>query len=168
MFKKFKTTTRVQMLENARDWIVKNTNKAKFTMKNIIYILLWTIVSLVSSYNQIIPSIQELWEGDLSSILCGIFYTDIIAPLLIWIIAFFVDYLYQLWTIGNNEKLNTVWVKASNLAILIVFIVLVIGFFHHENIYQKTNSVICLLLCMILLKTSALYVVTPSYEVEKR
>lgn len=64
-------------------------DKAKivFTMKNIVYILFWAIVSLVSSFNQIIPSIHKIIKGDFSPITNEDFYTKIIAPLLIWIIA---------------------------------------------------------------------------------
>ena len=53
------------------DWFNDNMNvsKIKYTIKNIVYVLLWAIISLVSSYNQIIPSIKELCDWDLSSIL---------------------------------------------------------------------------------------------------
>ena len=152
------------------DWFNDNMNvsKIKYTIKNIVYVLLWAIISLVSSYNQIIPSIKELCDWDLSSIFKGDFYTDVIAPLLIWVVAFFIDYLYQLWTIGNNERLNRFWIKLSNGVICIVFAVLVISFFYHSTIEQKTTSVVCLFISIMLLKISALYVVSPSYEVEKR
>lgn len=62
--------------------------KFVFTLKNIVYTLFWTIVSLVSSFNQIISSIHKIVKGDFSPITNEDFYTKIIAPLLIWIIAF--------------------------------------------------------------------------------
>lgn len=145
-------------------------DKAKivFTMKNIVYILFWAIVSLVSSFNQIIPSIHKIIKGDFSPITNEDFYTKIIAPLLIWIIAFFVDFLYQLCTVGKNEQLNPFYIKTSYVAIFVVFVTLVISFFFHSNECQKTVYIGCLFSCIILLKISALYVVSPSYEVEKR
>lgn len=106
-------------------------DKAKlvFTLKNIVYTLFWAIVSLVSSFNQIISSIHKIVKGDFSPITDEDFYTKIIAPLLIWIIAFFVDFLYQLWTIGKNEQLNPTWIKASYFAIFSVFVTLLISLF---------------------------------------
>lgn len=132
------------------------------------YVLLWAIVSLVSSFNQIIPSMRDVCHGDFSSVLGGDFYTQIIAPLLLWIVAFFVDTLYKLWTIGKDEMLNKSWVKLSNIVICLVFAVLVFGCYYHETAGQKAISVVWLFVSIILLKTSALYVVSPSYEVEKR
>lgn len=158
----------VSITKNIFKWFGDNKNKIKYTIKNIVYILLWAIISLISSYNQIIPSIKDFCSWELSSILGGDFYTDVIAPLLIWVIAFFIDYLYQLWTIGKNERLNKFWIKLSNFVVCSVFAVLVVGFFYHDTIDQKTTSVICLFVSMILLKTSALYVVNPSFEIEKR
>lgn len=145
-------------------------DKAKlvFTLKNIVYTLFWAIVSLVSSFNQIISSIHKIVKGDFSPITDEDFYTKIISPLLIWIIAFFVDFLYQLWTIGKNEQLNPTWIKASYFAIFSVFVTLLISLFYHSCELQKIASIICLFSCIILLKVSALYVVSPSYEVEKR
>ena len=64
--------------------------------------------------------------------------------------------------------MNEFWVKLSNFVICMVFVVLVISFFNHSTVMQQTISVICLFVSMILLKISALYVVSPSYEVEKR
>lgn len=156
------------LISKCLNWVSNKMSKIKYTIKNIVYILLWAIVSLVSSFNQIIPSIKDLCKGDFSCIIDGDFYTGVIAPLLIWIIAFFIDYLYQLWTIGNNERMNEFWVKLSNFVICMVFVVLVISFFNHSTVMQQTISVICLFVSMILLKISALYVVSPSYEVEKR
>lgn len=150
------------------EYIDKNISKIKFTLKNSVYVLLWAVISLVSSYNKIIPSINELFNCNFSSIIGGDFYINVIAPLLIWVVAFFIDYLYQLWTIGKNERLNVVWVKLTYFIICLVFVVLLISFFYHETDTQKGISVIFLFISMILLKISALYVISPSFEIEKR
>ena len=139
----------------------------KIIFKNIIYISLWAIVSLISSFNQIIPSFRQIINGNYSVIFKGDFYIQIIAPLLIWCIAFFVDYLYQIWTMGAKETLNKGWIAISNIAIIVI-ILLVLGIFYHENINDKRNILIGLMTCMITLKISALYVVSPSFSVEKR
>lgn len=143
-------------------------DKIKYTAKNAVYVLLWAVVSLVSSFNQIIPSFQDICSGKFSAILGGDFYTDIVAPLLIWIVAFFVDTLYQLWTVGKNEELNKCWIKLANGVICSVFGILVFGIFYHDTDMQKTISVIGLFASVILLKISSLYVISPSFEIEKR
>ena len=64
--------------------------KVAYIIKTIAYVILWTIVSLVSSFNELIPSFKEIvCNCDFSSILDkGDFYTTLVAPMLIWIIAF--------------------------------------------------------------------------------
>ena len=61
---------------------VSDKTKLIFICKNLTYVIIWGIVSLLSSYNDIIR-----WEFDFID--SDTYYETIIAPLLIWTIAFF-------------------------------------------------------------------------------
>lgn len=69
----------------------------KIVIRKIAYCIIWILVSLVSSFPDILK-----WDW-------GFVYNNMdlmkafLSPLVIWSIAYFVDYLYQVWNF-NKEK----------------------------------------------------------------
>lgn len=139
---------------------VSDKTKLIFICKNLTYVIIWGIVSLLSSYNDIIR-----WEFDFID--SDTYYETIIAPLLIWTIAFFVDYVYRIWTIGDNEELSSGWVQCSNVTIFAIFVTLLFSIFYHDNVYMKVIWIIFMFLNLILLKTTSLCVIRPVVKLKK-
>lgn len=130
--------------------------------RKIMYVSLWGMVSLTSSYNDII-------KLDFKFIETGDFYKDIIAPLLIWTLAFFVDYIYTISNIEDKkELLDKNWSQCSYSSIGFIFVVLLISIFHHDTILSRTICMACLFFNMMSLKVSSLYVVRPIINIVKR
>ena len=59
----------------------------KWNWINIIYVLFWGGISFISSFMGVL-------DGDCGKIVTGDLLYDIFNPLFIWIIAFFGEYLY--------------------------------------------------------------------------
>ena len=136
------------------DWMNKVSFSAaiKLHLKNILYILIWAVVSLVSSFNEIL-------EWDFGFFNEVDFYCGIAAPLLIWIVAFFADYIYTISMIQEGQELDKSWTRYTYMVIMCIFMVLVISTFHHETVLIRLIWCISLFVCIVLLKTASLYVI---------
>lgn len=126
---------------------------------NIIYVLFWGGISFLSSF-------VGVFKGDFSAILTGDLLREIFSPLLLWIIAFFGDYLYIIFSLNKETQiLNENWTKCSYVFVEILFIVFLLSI----HISCPTGRIICicsLYLCMLGLKTSSLYALCPRQKVE--
>lgn len=121
---------------------------------NIIYIIIWAIVSMVSSFNGVL-------EGDFSFICTGDFYKDLMTPLLVWVIAFFADYVYTISALDRKkQELDVKWTQNSYIFIGLIFVILLLSI-RLQGEYARTIWVVALFLCMMGLKTASLFVVRP-------
>lgn len=130
------------------------------TIKKWIYVTIWTIISLVSSYNTIL-------DCDFSFIKKGDFYREIIAPLLIWALAFFADYIFTISTINEEkEELDKRWTQKSYISIGLIFFILLLGIYYNNVWYIRTIWIIALFYNIISLKVASLNIVRPVVKIK--
>ena len=127
---------------------------------NIIYIIFWGGISFISSFSEIL-------DGDCSKILNGDLLHDLFNPLFIWIIAFFGDYLYTIFSLNKKTQiLDEKWVRVSYVIVELLFIVLLLSLHFADCIVGRILCILALYSCVIGLKTSSLYVLCPRQKVE--
>lgn len=97
--------------------VLYNNNKGSiiFFFRNAIFVLLWGCVSLCSSYNDIIT----YWNIDVPSF--GLSLERIILPLIIWMAAFFLDFIIIMTRPPKGYQINITNVKASQ-CLMFVFL----------------------------------------------
>lgn len=97
-------------------------NVAKKMPRNIIYTTAWFIISLVSAFNEYIPCTGDFCSlaKDISELTIGDFLQKLVAPTLIWGIAFYIDYIYSLLEYDENKQVER---KGTKIVILIGVIV---------------------------------------------
>lgn len=110
--------------------LLYNNNKDSiiFFLRNVIFVFLWGCVSLCSSYNDIIT----YWDIDVPSF--GMSLEKIILPLIIWIAAFFLDFIITMTRPPKGYEINMTNVKASQ-CLMFVFLALTaifIGRYHDQ------------------------------------
>lgn len=131
----------------------------KLNWINIIYVIFWGGISFVSSFLGVL-------DGDWNKIVAGDLLHDIFNPLFVWIIAFFGDYLYTVFSLNKKTQiLDETWTKISYILVEILFIVFLCSI-HITDDFGRIICVISLFLCMIGLKTSSLYVLCPRQKIE--
>jgi hypothetical protein len=124
---------------------------------NIIYVVLWALLAFVSIFIGILDNDwTKFFDGDLLN--------DIFTPVILWIIGFFGDYLYNIFSYDKlTHTLSLFWTKTSYFGIEAIFILLLLSI--HIPAYRAC-IVVLLYMSMILLKLSSLYVVCPRQKVE--
>lgn len=105
-----------------------NNNKGSiiFFLRNVIFVSLWGCVSLCSSYNDIIT----YWNIDVPSF--GMSLERVVLPLIIWMAAFFLDFIITMTRPPKGYEINMTNVKASQ-CLMFVFLALTavfIGRYH--------------------------------------
>lgn len=129
-------------------------------MGKIIYIAVWGIISFFSSFTCIL-------KGDFTFITAEDISQAIFAPILIWAIAFFTDYIFVISQMDNNtHRLNKCWSITSYVVIDVILSALLINVFVSET-WWRWLSITIIYLGMMLLKASSLYVVCPMQRVGK-
>lgn len=128
---------------------------------NIGYVVFWGIVSFISSFVDIMNgNFEKLYKVDL-------LFTTTLPILVIWVIAFLVDYIFVFYTYDKKERiLDEHWVKAFYVLICILFIIL----FFTLHVHKNEGMVVCIILwylCMIGLKWCSLNISCPRERVEK-
>ena len=130
-----------------------------FNWINIIYVIFWGVISFISSFTGILD-----WNCE--QVVSKNLLNDVFTPLFIWIIAFFGDYLYNVFSLKKETQiLDESWTKLSYILVEVLFIILLL------SIHTKDNSgrIFCMIvmyLCMMGLKTSSLYVVCLRQKIE--
>jgi hypothetical protein len=127
--------------------------------KTPVYLFAWGAISLISSFNNIL-------KLDFSFIEKNDFHCGIIAPLLIWIIAFFFDYVYTVSKIGNNEELDKEWTQRAYEIICFIFVVLLLSLYHHGSLVLRLIWMGLLYCGIILLKSASLNIIRPRVELK--
>lgn len=126
---------------------------------NIIYIIFWGLISFISSFTGVL-------DWDWSKIVTGDLLHEIFNPLFIWIIAFFGDYLYTVFSLDKeSQMLDDKATKASYVLIEIIFVLFLLSI----HLTDSTGRIVCvsaLYACVIGLKASSLYALCPRQKVE--
>lgn len=126
----------------------------KVTLINLIYVLFWTVVSFCSSFLFVLDG---EWDKFLSA--------DLITSLYIWVIAFFGDYLFSIFSLNKeNQILNDLWVKVSYVLIELLFISFLCC--TRTECYIRLIAIIVIFILIMGLKASSLHVVAPRQKVE--
>lgn len=91
--------------------------------RNIAYLFLWGIVTLGSSYNMLLVDLDFHgiidYEGD---------YNLLCVPLILWMIGYYLDYVYDVVNIKKDEYISPKSILASAwaMALFLGFLVLII------------------------------------------
>lgn len=125
-----------------------------------VYVLVWGVISFVSSFIDIL-------HGDFSFITVADITKTVFPPVLIWSIAFFVDYIFEIAKLDESkQRLSKTWTIISYLMIVVILLSLLINVFC-ANIVWRILCVAVIFLSMMTLKTSSLYVLCPLQRVGK-
>ena len=125
---------------------------------NIIYVLSWGGISFISSF-------MSALDGARSPILSEDLLHDIFNPLLLWIIAFFGDYLYNVFSLNRNTHiLDEKWTRISYVLVELLFIMFLLSI-HLSCDWGRVGCVCVLYLCMMGLKTSSLFALCPRQKI---
>jgi len=106
------------------------------------------------------------WTGTVSRLYQKKLLNDVFTPLFIWIIAFFGDYLYNVFSLKKETQiLDENWTKLSYILVEVLFIILLLSI-HIKDNSGRIFCMIVMYLCMMGLKTSSLYVVCLRQKIE--
>ena len=129
--------------------------KIKVNWLNLIYVLFWFGISF-ASFLIGLPDVHQI-SSDLLKY--------IFSPLFLWIIAFFGDYLYTVFSLNKQTQIfNEKWIKISYVLVEILFILLFCCIKLGDC--GRIICVVLLYLCMMGLKTSSLYVLCPRQRIQ--
>lgn len=130
-----------------------------FNWINIIYVIFWGVISFISSFTGILD-----WNCE--QVVSKKLLNDVFTPLFIWIIAFFGDYLYNVFSLKKETQiLDESWTKLSYILVEVLFIILLLSI-HIKDNSGRIFCMIVMYLCMMGLKTSSLYVVCLRQKIE--
>lgn len=130
-----------------------------FNWINIIYVIFWDVISFISSFTGILD-----WNCE--QVVSKNLLNDVFTPLFIWIIAFFGDYLYNVFSLKKETQiLDENWTKLSYILVEVLFIILLLSI-HIKDNSGRIFCMIVMYLCMMGLKTSSLYVVCLRQKIE--
>lgn len=130
-----------------------------FNWINIIYVIFWGVISFISSFTGILD-----WNCE--QVVSKKLLNDVFTPLFIWIIAFFGDYLYNVFSLKKETQiLDENWTKLSYILVEVLFIILLLSI-HIKDNSGRIFCMIVMYLCMMGLKTSSLYVVCLRQKIE--
>lgn len=142
---------------------------AKFMIKKLlenehvkkgVYVLTWGVVAFVSSF-------MDVLHGDFSFIKVDDVSRTIFAPVLIWSIAFLVDYIYEIdKMVEGKHRLSKTWTKISYFMIAIILLSLLINVFS-ASLAWRIVGLVLVFLSMLTLKVSSLYVLCPEKKVRR-
>ena len=96
-------------------------------VRNVIFVILWGMVSLCSSYNDIISK----WDIDVPSF--GLPLNNIVLPLIIWMGAFFLDFIITMNRPPKGYDLNITNIKASQFMVFAYLALLALFIGRHED-----------------------------------
>ena len=128
--------------------------------KKIVYIFVWGLISFISSFTDVL-------KGEFSFVTLSDISKTVFAPVLIWSIAFFADYIYEISKmVEGKQKLNKSWTIISYVTIEIILLSLLVNVFK-DAIWWRVTSIVVIFISMMTLKASSLYVLCPVQKVEQ-
>ena len=101
---------------------------------DICYVLVWGIITLASSYNMLLHhcSFDFLLHHDGD-------YNYVVIPLIIWMVAYFLDYVYNAVRKEKNELISLSSVKKATVSIIVFLFCLVIILAQSSYLYEFAN-----------------------------
>lgn len=161
---------------------LNNSKNRKRTAIDIGYVIAWGIITLASSYNPLLHHCSFDFiinhKGD---------YNNFVIPLIIWMVAYFLDYIYNTIRREEDERISISHIKQATVAITVFMFCLVLilaqssylqalpncknhldswlSFESRSNI--RTFCLVCMFLCILLLKWSSINSIYLKNEVRK-
>lgn len=129
-------------------------------VKKSVYVIVWGIISFVSSFSDIL-------HGEFSFVTINDIEKRVFAPVLLWSIAFFADYIYEISKLKDGvQKLDKTWSIVSYVMIEVILLALLLNVFIDAT-WWRIMSIVVIFLSMMTLKASSLYVLCPVQRVER-
>lgn len=136
----------------------------KIVIRKIAYCIIWILVSLVSSFPDILK-----WDW-------GFVYNNIdlmkafLSPLVIWSIAYFVDYLYQVWNFNKEKDYE---VRAWRIVVIICVIIelgAISCVIHYCEDHSNINPIIFVVFTLIffVLKLGSLFAIKEKPQAKRQ
>lgn len=136
----------------------------KIVIRKIAYCIIWILVSLVSSFPDILK-----WDW-------GFVYNNIdlmkafLSPLVIWSIAYFVDYLYQVWNFNKEKDYE---VRAWRIVVIICVIIelgAISCVIHYCEDHSNINPIIFVVFTLIFfaLKLGSLFAIKEKPQAKRQ
>lgn len=136
----------------------------KIVIRKIAYCIIWILVSLVSSFPDILK-----WDW-------GSVYNNIdlmkafLSPLVIWSIAYFVDYLYQVWNFNKEKDYE---VRAWRIVVIICVIIelgAISCVIHYCEDHSNINPIIFVVFTLIFfaLKLGSLFAIKEKPQAKRQ
>lgn len=136
----------------------------KIVIRKIAYCIIWILVSLVSSFPDILK-----WDW-------GFVYNNIdlmkafLSPLVIWSIAYFVDYLYQVWNFNKEKDYE---VRAWRIVVIICVIIelgAISCVIHYCEDHSNVNPIIFVVFTLIFfaLKLGSLFAIKEKPQAKRQ
>lgn len=127
---------------------------------NILYIIGWGIVSMVSSFMKVLDEGRAYFEK-------ANFHDEFLNPLLIWLIAFLVDLAFSVASRNRKgQQYNTICTSMSYLTIIYVVSWIFASKYFNCPFFNYL-SVIGFLIGMLALKAESLYIIENVNELEQ-
>lgn len=129
----------------------------KTLIGKLAYCAMWVLISVVSSFNCVLK-----WDW---SFLCyqpadmDQFMTRNIFPFLVWTVAFFIDYLYQLLSSGwiNQSALQRRWWVIVIGCVIVQFIAIGMGIYYFDNTIVRFIIFGLFIAIFLFLKSASLF-----------
>lgn len=97
-------------------------SKGRRILLDSIYLLIWGIITLASSYNILLHDLDVGYILD-----CREDYNWLLMPFIIWLIAYYIDYIHSVLRKGKKHlKVSVVSVKRSTFAVTFFLFSLVV------------------------------------------
>lgn len=136
----------------------------KIVIRKIAYCIIWILVSLVSSFPDILK-----WDW-------GFVYNNIdlmkafLSPLVVWSIAYFVDYLYQVWNFNKEKDYE---VRAWRIVVIICVIIelgAISCVIHYCEDHSNINPIIFVVFTLIFfaLKLGSLFAIKEKPQAKRQ
>lgn len=126
---------------------------------NIFYVIFWGIISFVSTFSYV-------FDGSWCRFLHGDLLNDLFKPIFLWIIAFFGDYLFVVYSIDkSSQTLDDNWTRISYGATELIFVLLLLSIYCNSISWLRTIFVILLFISIMTLKMASLCSPCPRQKV---
>lgn len=117
-----------------------NTEKAekKRRLIDIGYLITWGLITLISSYNVVLHDCSFAFLMDMKAD-----YNFIIIPLIVWMIAYFIDYVYTIIRKDAWEKISGESVVRASWAMSIFLFLIAFILAQNSYLLSHMNDICC-------------------------
>lgn len=137
----------------------------KILLKNIIYVIIWFSVSMVSSFRDILT-----WKwgfiNDAESV--EMFLKNVVTPLVIWALAFVCDYTYVVLGMDSEKEKERKICRVVTYVCAILSLVALVIAINYSTLICRWAVLVIYMIVLVALKSSSLYSIVPIKKRQKR